>query len=72
MEIFSMIRGHFALLKNKPMTTPKYRKEFRIESVSAKKGDWQMVLNLSTGNQSKVFFQIYSVSILLLFPLIVN
>jgi hypothetical protein len=56
MEIFSMIRGHFALLKNKPMTTPKYRKEFRIESVSAKEGDWQMVLNLSTGKQSKVYF----------------
>ena len=55
MEIFNMIRGHFALLTNKTMTTPAQGKEFRIDSVSTKEGDWQIVLNISTGKQAKVY-----------------
>jgi hypothetical protein len=55
MEIFNMIRGHFALLINKPLTTPAQGKEFHIESVSTKEGDWQIVLNISTGKQAKVY-----------------
>jgi len=55
MEIFNMIRGHFALLVNKPMMTPAQGKEFSIDSVSTKEGDWQIVLNISTGKQAKVY-----------------
>ncbi|WP_147238997.1 hypothetical protein [Levilinea saccharolytica] len=55
MEIFSMIRGHFALLINTPMTTPAQGKEFCIDSVSTKEGDWQIVLNISTRKQAKVY-----------------
>ncbi len=40
MEIFNMVRGHFALLINKPFKTPVQGKEFSIESVSIKEGDW--------------------------------
>ena len=56
MEIFNMLRGHFALLINKPMTTPAQGKEFHIESISTEKGDWQIVLNISSGKQAKVYF----------------
>jgi hypothetical protein len=55
MEIFSMIRGHFALLLNKSMTTPVQGKEFRIENVSTKEGEWQIVLKISTGKQAKIY-----------------
>jgi len=55
MEIFNMIRGHFALLVDKPMTTPAQGKQFSIESVNTKEGEWQIVLNISTGNQAKVY-----------------
>ncbi len=55
MEIFNMVRGHFALLINKPMKTPAQGKEFSIDRVSTKEGDWQIILNISTGKQAKVY-----------------
>jgi hypothetical protein len=55
MEIFNMVRGHFALLINKPFKTPAQGKEFSIESVSTKEGDWQIVLNISTGKQAYIY-----------------
>ena len=55
MEIFNIIRGHFALLVGKPMKTIAKGKQFNIESVSTKEGDWQIVLNISTGNQVAVY-----------------
>jgi hypothetical protein len=55
MEIFNMIRGHFALLIDKPMTTFAKGKQFSIDSVSTKEGDWQIVLNISTGKQAGVY-----------------
>jgi hypothetical protein len=55
MEIFNLIRGHFALLIDKPMTTPAQEKPFVITSVGTKEGDWQIVLNISTGNTDKVY-----------------
>ena len=55
MEIFNMVRGHFALLINKPFKTPAQGKEFTIAKVSTKEGDWQIVLKISTGNYAKVY-----------------
>lgn len=55
MEIFNMVRGHFALLVNRPFKTPVQGKEFTITSVSTKEGDWQIVLKISTGKQAKVY-----------------
>jgi hypothetical protein len=55
MEIFNLIRGHFALLIDKPMTTPAQEKPFAIESVGTKEEDWQIVLKVSTGNTDKVY-----------------
>jgi hypothetical protein len=55
MEIFNMIRGHFALLIGKTMMTPIQGKEFCIERVNTKEGDWQIVLNVSSGKQAKVY-----------------
>lgn len=37
------------------MKTPGQGKEFSIDRVSTKEGDWQIVLNISTGNQAKVY-----------------
>lgn len=36
MEIFNLVRGHFALLKDKPMATPAKGNPFHIEDVSQK------------------------------------
>ena len=55
MEIFNLVRGHFALLIDKPMETPAQSKPFVIKSVSTKEGDWQIVLSVSTGNTEKVY-----------------
>jgi len=55
MEIFNLVRGHFALLIDKPIETPAQLKPFVIKSVSTKEGDWQIVLNISTGNTEKVY-----------------
>jgi len=55
MEIFNGIRGHFALLIDKPMETPADLKPFVIKSVSTKRGEWQIVLEISTGNTEKVY-----------------
>lgn len=55
MEIFNMIRGHFALLIDKPFYTPAKGKKFTIESINTKEGDWQLVLKISTGKQAKVY-----------------
>jgi hypothetical protein len=55
MEIFNLIRGHFALLIGKPMNTPAKEKPFIIEAVGTKEGDWQLVLKISTGNLEKVY-----------------
>ncbi len=55
MEIFNLIRGHFALLVDQPMQTPTQGKRFHIESVNMKEGDWQMLLRISTGKTAKVY-----------------
>jgi hypothetical protein len=49
MEIFNMVRGHFALLIDRPMATLVQGRKFHITSVSTKEGDWQIVLMISTG-----------------------
>ena len=51
MEIINMIRGHLALLVDKPMTTPVQNKEFCVESV----GDWQIYLNISAGKPTSIY-----------------
>lgn len=59
MEIFNMVRGHFALLLNKPFKTPaqgkEFSKEFSIVSVNTQEGDWQLVLKISTGNPAGIY-----------------
>ena len=55
MQIFNLIRGHFALLIDKPMETPAKSKPFVIKSVSTKEGDWQITLEISTGNAEKIY-----------------
>jgi len=55
MEIFNMVRGHFALLIGKTFYTPAQEKEFTIDKVSTKEGDWQIVLKISTGNKAKIY-----------------
>ena len=55
MEIFNMVRGHFALLIDKPFTTPSQGKPFSILRVNTKEGDWQMVLRISTGNTTTIY-----------------
>lgn len=55
MEIFNLVRGHFALLVGKPMKTIAQGKPFSIDSVSTKEGDWQLVLNYSTGTKGGVY-----------------
>ena len=55
MEIFNTVRGHFALLVGKPMRTIAQGKPFSIDSVSTKEGDWQIILNLSTGKKGAVY-----------------
>jgi hypothetical protein len=54
-EIFNMVRGHFALLIGKALSTPAKGKPFHIESVSTKEGDWQIVLRISTGKEAAVY-----------------
>ena len=55
MEIFNLVRGHFALLINKPMVTPAKGSKFHIQSISTKEGDWQIVLMISTGNKVGIY-----------------
>ena len=55
MEIFNMVRGHFALLLNKSFKTPSQGKEFTIQSVNTKEGDWQIVLKISTGKTASIY-----------------
>ena len=54
MEIFNMIRGHFALL-NTPLRTPSQGKEFTVDSDKTKASTWQIVLKLSTGKPARVY-----------------
>ena len=55
MEIFNLMREHFALLIDKPLTTPAQEKPFSIKSVGTQEGDWQIVISVSTGNTDKVY-----------------
>lgn len=55
MELFNMVRGHFALLINKPFKTPSQGKKFSIKNVNTNEGDWQIILEISTGKEAKVY-----------------
>jgi len=44
MEIFNMVRGHFALFIGQPFSTPVQERPFHIEEVSTMEGDWQITL----------------------------
>ena len=51
MEIYNLIRGHFAILTSKTFRTPIHNKDFSIDNV----GEWQIILNLSTGKTANVY-----------------
>ncbi|MBS1793286.1 MAG: hypothetical protein JSS81_05500 [Acidobacteria bacterium] len=51
MEIYNLIRGHFAVRTGRTYKTPIQNKNFSIDSV----GEWQIVLNLSTGKTANVY-----------------
>jgi len=55
MEIFNLIRGHFALLIDKPLETPAKLKPFVIKSVITKDCYLLFTLEISTGNTEKVY-----------------
>jgi hypothetical protein len=55
MEIFNLIRGHFALLIDKPLYTPTHAREFRIDGLATIESDWFIVLKISTGNKQRIY-----------------